>query len=158
MLLGQSIFQSVMTRLEDEQKQAEKAAPEATDFRVRGLGAGFFTPEGRPTATEADTGAYFDGLAEWLAQQPETATPEPAASAPLEPPIMPPYLARLTDAEIAEDLALSPQDTEADLNEKRRQFAKLNHPDRVSDEFRENATVRMKTANRMIDGAIKLLG
>jgi len=158
MLLGQSIFQSVMTRLEDEQKQAEEAPPEATDFRVRGLGAGFVTPEGRPTAAEADTGAYFDGIAEWLAQQPEVPTPEPDAPAQMETPVMPPYLARLTEAEIAEDLALSPQDSETDLNEKRRQFAKLNHPDRVADDFRENATVRMKTANRMIDGAIKLLG
>lgn len=159
MLLGQSIFQSVLTRLEDEQKDAEEAAPEGADFRIRGLGAGFVTPEGKPAAAEADTGAYFDHLADWLEQQPKTeAVSEAVAQTSDEIPVMPPHLARLTEAEIAEDLAISPKDSEAALNEKRRQFAKINHPDRTAPQFRENATVRMKTANLLIDRALAAFG
>lgn len=160
MLLGQSIFQSIVTRLEDEQQEAEEAAPEGADFRIRGLGAGFVTPEGKPAAAEADTGAYFDHLADWLEQQPATeAVPsEAAAQTSDETPVMPPHLARLAEAEIAEDLAISQKDSETALNEKRRQFAKLNHPDRVAPQFRENATIRMKTANLLIDRALAAFG
>lgn len=160
MLLGQSIFQSVLTRLEDEQQDADEAAPEGADFRIRGLGAGFVTPEGKPAAAEADTGAYFDHLADWLAQQPaaEADSGEDDAQTANETPVMPPHLERLTEAEIAEDLAISPKDSEATLNDKRRQFAKLNHPDRVAPQFRENATIRMKTANLLIDRALAAFG
>jgi len=160
MLLGQSIFQSVLTRLEDEKQEAEEAVPKGADFRIRGLGAGFVTPEGKPAAAEVDTGAYFDHLADWLEQQPATeAVPsEAAAQTSDETPIMPPHLARLAEAEIAEDLAISQKDSEAALNEKRRQFAKLNHPDRVAPQFRENATIRMKTANLLIDRALAAFG
>ncbi len=159
MLLGQSIFQSVLTRLEDEQQDAEEAATEGADFRIRGLGAGFVTPEGKPAAAEADTGAYFDHLADWLQQQPNTeAVSSEAVAQTDETPVMPAHLARLTEAEIAEDLAISPKDSEAALNDKRRQFAKLNHPDRVAPQFRENATIRMKTANLLIDRALAAFG
>ncbi|MGI2031407.1 hypothetical protein ACRQ1B_03345 [Rhizobium panacihumi] len=160
MLLGQSIFQSVLNRLEDEQAETENASAEGTDFRIRGFGAGFVVAEGRPTAADADTSAYFDHLTEWLDEKPE-AQPEASdaadgAHAPAAP-IMPDYLERLTEAEIIEDLAISQQHTEAELNEKRRQFAKLNHPDRVGPEFRENATTRMKIANLLIDRALSSL-
>lgn len=157
MLVGQSIFQSVLNRLEDEQQESEDASTEGTDFRIRGFGAGFVMPEGRPAAADADTDAYFDHLAEWLDEKPLTqpeasdatgGEQEPAAA------LMPQHLERLSESEIAEDLAISPQDTEAMLNEKRRQFAKLNHPDRVAPEFRENATTRMKIANLLIDRAL----
>jgi hypothetical protein len=62
---------------------------------------------------------------------------------------------RLTTEEIAAELAITATDTEATLAEKRRHFAKANHPDGVAPEFRENANTRMKTANFLIDTAIK---
>lgn len=161
MLLGQSIFQSVLNRLEDEQAETEDTSAEGTNFRIRGFGAGFVMPEGRPTAADADAGAYFDHLTEWLDEKPETqAEASDAAGDEQEPaaPVMPDYLERLSEAEITEDLAISAQHTEAELNERRRQFAKLNHPDRVAPEFRENATTRMKIANLLIDRAISVLG
>jgi hypothetical protein len=155
MLLGQSIFQSVLTRLDDERQEADEAAPEDADFRIRGLGAGFVTPEGRPTATKGDTSAYFDHLADWLDQQPAADPPSTDdANDQTDAPVMPAHLLRLTEAEIAQDLEISPKDNAAILNEKRRQFAKLNHPDRVAPEFRENATARMKIANLLIDRAL----
>ncbi len=164
MLLGQSIFQSVLIRLKEERKDDEETAPEGSDFRIRGLGAGFITPDGRPEANGADAGTYFDYLADWPAAGPDEKTSRPAVSPdpgnaelPPEKPVMPPHLERLREEEIAEDLAISPKDSEASLNEKRRQFAKLNHPDRVAPEFRDNATVRMKTANLLIDRALASL-
>ncbi len=164
MLLGQSIFQSVLTRLKEEQGQDEETPAEGADYRIRGLGAGFLTPDGRPEATEADVGSYFDYLADWPAMEKDAdahhtknsadaAVPEPRDEAP----VMPAHLERLTEEEIAQDLNLSPKDDEAALAEKRRQFAKLNHPDRVEPQFRDNATVRMKTANLLIDRAISSL-
>jgi hypothetical protein len=164
MLLGQSIFQSVLTRLKEEKSEQEETPDEGPDYRIRGLGAGFLTPDGRPEAAKADTGSYFDYLSDWHATEAEAPAPqseEPAhaetADQPPEPPVMPAHLERLTEQEIAEDLAISPKDNEAALNEKRRQFAKLNHPDRVAPEFRDNATVRMKTANLLIDRALASL-
>lgn len=164
MLLGQSIFQSVLTRLKEEETDGEETSPEATDYRIRGLGAGFITPDGRPEATGADAGTYFDYLADWPAAEKDTGRPdtEDATAAEIperqpEPPVMPAHLERLTEQEIAEDLGLSPKDNAATLTEKRRQFAKLNHPDRVEPQFRDNATVRMKTANLLIDRAISSL-
>lgn len=165
MLLGQSIFQSVLTRLKEDQTEDEETDGPEADFRIRGLGAGFLTPEGRPSGAEADIGAYFDFLAEWPADQSATDAPETGAEIPDEvekevpapEPVMPPHLLRLTEEEIRADLALSGQETEASLNEKRRQFAKQNHPDRVLAQFRDNATIRMKLANLLIDKAIKEL-
>lgn len=165
MLLGQSIFQSVLTRLEEEEKEAGDTALEDADFRIRGLGAGFVTPDGRPTATEIDTGAYFDYLADWLAPPADAKTTETDAAFDADDahihaatPAMPPHLFRLSEEEITEDLALSPKDTDVTLAEKRRQFAKLNHPDRVGPAFRENATTRMKIANLLIDRALASRG
>jgi len=75
-----------------------------------------------------------------------------------EPPATPPArLLRLTREEIADELGISARDTEASLAEKRRRFAKANHPDRVAPQFRDNANHRMQIANLLIDQAIKRL-
>lgn len=169
MLLGQSVFQSVLTRLKEDQEENDEAEPAEADFRIRGLGAGFITPDGRPAGADADVGAYFDYLNDWPSDtrsgiaEPDVPQPETIAAAKMEEqpppqePVMPAHLQRLTEAEIAEDLAITPRDTEASLNDKRRQFARDNHPDGVIPQFRDNATIRMKSANRMIDRAIKEL-
>jgi hypothetical protein len=92
--------------------------------------------------------AYLDILAD--APPPEPELPEAAA-----PPSIPDHLLRLSEPEIAADLALSPNETVETLAEKRRRFAKDNHPDLVPEELRDNATLRMKTANLLIDRAVK---
>lgn len=164
MLLGQSIFQSVLTRLKEEQKDDEETSAEGPDYRIQGLGAGFITPDGRPEAAGADAGSYFDYLSDWQATESACATQQSCEQSEAEIleqsphcPVMPAHLERLTEQEIADDLAISPKDNEAMLNQKRRQFAKLNHPDRVAPEFRDNATARMKTANLLIDRALASL-
>lgn len=166
MLFGQSVFQSVLTRLKEEEKDEVGDTPaSAADFRIRGLGAGFVAPPAEPPAsmTDANLDAYFAYLPDdtaALAEQVEANEPERTSRADKETPNtgspeMPPHLARLSEAEIAEELAISDKDTQSILTEKRRRFAKLNHPDRVAPQFRESATTRMTIANLMIDQAIR---
>ena len=157
MLFGQSVFQSVLTRLKEEQTEDEEEDVGAS-FRIKGLGLGFVAPTDEGPNAATGTEAYFAFLPE-LAEiaTTEFIEPEPEPDEPPSPPPIPLHLTRLTQEEIAEELAIGPKDTEATLAEKRRQFAKANHPDGVAPEFRDNANIRMKTANLLIDMAIKQL-
>jgi hypothetical protein len=157
MLFGQSVFQSVLTRLAEEEKD-EEATGAAADFRIRGLGAGFVAPtEEHVAATQADIGAYFAYLPDEPVGKPEetVSSEKQTDEKPAEDAPVPAHLLRLTEAEIAEELAISAQDTEAALGERRRQFAKTNHPDLVAPQFRDSATIRMTIANQLIDRAIR---
>lgn len=149
MLFGQSVFQSVLTRLKEERGEDEEEDIGAS-FRIKGLGLGFVAPTDEGPNAATGTEAYF-------AFMPELSEIVPPALEPEEPPPLPIplHLTRLTQEEIARELAIGPKDTEETLSEKRRQFAKANHPDGVAPEFRENANIRMKTANLLIDTAIK---
>ena len=49
----------------------------------------------------------------------------------------------------------SGHETLLELTEKRRLFARANHPDRAPTEFRDNATIRMKIANMLIDETVR---
>ena len=105
--------------------------------------------------------AYFDNL-EFEAPPPApeapAAEPEPEPAPEPEPePVMPEHLSRIAPAEIAAELAISSADTVHSLGEKRRSFAKANHPDRVLPQFRDNATRRMTLANLLIDEAVRRL-
>jgi hypothetical protein len=152
MLFGQSVFQSVLTRLRDERGEDDAEETDA-GFRIRGLGLGFVVPtDNGPTDAATGTEAYFAFLPELADIEPALHELEPEGS---PAPQIPPHLLRLTQEEIAEELAISAADTEATLAEKRRRFAKANHPDGVTPEFRDNADIRMKTANLLIDTAIK---
>jgi hypothetical protein len=160
MLFGQSVFQSVLTRLREEETDEEEADATGADFRIRGLGAGFVARTEEPAvASEANIEAYFAYLPDEPPEQPEAEDAAPAEinadELPIEHAPVPEHLLRLTEAEIAEDLAISGDDTEAALADKRRQFAKANHPDLVAAQFRDNATIRMTIANQLIDRAIK---
>ena len=148
MLFGQSIFQSVLERLKEE--DAGEAEEPATR-RVSGFttGLAFDVMEGVSAASQRVGEAYFDNLG-----------PEPASKAPPPPepePAMPAHLARIAPEEIAAELAISAADTQQTLNEKRRAFAKSNHPDGVAQPFRENANRRMTIANLLIDEAMRRL-
>ncbi|MCJ8519501.1 hypothetical protein ABID21_002271 [Pseudorhizobium tarimense] len=151
MLLGQSVFQSVLTRL-DEEKQEDEPPAEGAVFRVPGLTSGFVAAT-KETVAFGSSGAG-DAYLEMLADKPPP-EPDPPAEAPRKEPFVPEHLLRISDAEIAEDLALTPDETAETLAEKRRRFAKDNHPDRVPEALRDNATLRMKTANILIDRAIR---
>lgn len=146
MLFGKSVFQSILTRLDEEQAEETEGPPAAT-FRVSGLPMGFVAETVDASQGQVNFQQLYEIDADDLPAPPEE---EPAA------PVMPAHLARLTDAEIAEDLDLKPGDTAHRLMERRRAFAKLNHPDRVHPEFRAQATRRMTVANMLIDQALRL--
>ena len=155
MLFGQSVFQSVLERLKAEEETVEAEAPAA--HRVHGLSTGmaFDVMEGVSAASQRIGEAYFDNiisLAETETVKEPVLPPDPAPE-----PVMPEYLVHTAPQEIADELAISLNDTVQSLGEKRRTFAKANHPDSVAPPFRENATKRMTLANLLIDEAIRRL-
>ena len=143
MVFAKSVFQSVLDRLQTE--DPNDGPEETSAFRVAGLNTGFVV-EG----SNHNTGVFHPEAA-YLDLAGDPAPEEPALT---EEPQLPGHLARLQPADIAEDLALSGTDTVQTLAEKRRAFARVNHPDRVHEAFRENATRRMTIANHLIDEAI----
>jgi hypothetical protein len=82
---------------------------------------------------------------------------EPVVAADVDPvpvPMPPTWLDRLSDPEISEDLGLVPGMTLVEIRERRRSFARANHPDGVAPEYRDAATIRMVTANRLVEAAL----
>lgn len=166
MLLGQSVFQSVLTRLKEEQDDDEENGDTTPGFRISGLSSSF-VPEtvDNPVNLASQAEAYFAFLPEIDEIVPEPQViqeplPESESEAEPEPepePKIPDHLLRISPEEIEQELAITAADTAATLAEKRRLFAKANHPDGVAPEFRDNANTRMKTANLLIDSAIKQL-
>ena len=80
---------------------------------------------------------------------------DPPPPAEPEPPAVPAWLERLSEAEIAEDLGLTDGMSLSEIKARRRSFARLNHPDGVAEAFREAATIRMTIANRLIEQALR---
>lgn len=152
MLFGQSLFQSVLDRLDTEEE--DKSEKDEAAHRVRGLNVSFVAtvPGGERTASARPDDAYVDNLGNEI----PTPEPEPEKKEP-EPPAMPEHLARTSREEVATELAITPQHTLQQLHEKRRAFAKANHPDGVAPPFRDQATMRMMVANQLIDEAIRRL-
>jgi hypothetical protein len=156
MLFGKSLFQSVVDRLDaeaDEQPPADEPR-----FWINGLSPSFLpeTPEQTATLSEPSAdprvGAYLSLMSEEI-QPPEPEQPaEPPEAVPPPPPA---WLDRLSPDQVAEDLGLEPLDDREQLQERRRTFARDNHPDRLAEDYRDAATIRMKIANRLIDEAIK---
>ncbi|TCS04628.1 hypothetical protein [Rhizobium sp. BK418] len=152
MLFGQSIFQSVLERLKTEEDAAGETE-EPVAHRVSGFSTGlaFDVMEGVSAASQRVGEAYFDNLGpEPVIEAPEPPAPEPE-------PVMPEHLARTAPEEVAAELMISAADTQQTLNEKRRAFAKTNHPDGVALPFRDNANRRMMIANLLIDEAMRRL-
>jgi hypothetical protein len=149
MLFGKSLFQSVVDRLDEE---AEEQVPaEEQTFRISGLPAGFVpTPPAAPSPpADPGTDQRLDAYLFLMPDDAEPAEPEPPA-----PPLPPDWLGRLSREEIVQDLGIEPSDDREKLQERRRHFARDNHPDRVAADYREAATLRMKIANGLIDEAI----
>ncbi|OWV80287.1 hypothetical protein ATY77_26080 [Rhizobium sp. R634] len=152
MLFGQSVFQSVLERLKAEEEPDDDAEAPAA-HRVSGLATGlaFDVMEGVSAASQRIGQAYFDNL------ELDAAAVTAAEPAPLPEPVMPDHLTRTAPAEVAAELAISAADTALTLGEKRRAFARANHPDGVALPFRDNATKRMMLANLLIDEALRRL-
>ncbi|MGF6176593.1 hypothetical protein [Ensifer sp. 4252] len=143
-MFGMSVFQSVLERLKTEEGEEEIAVTEISGASRAPSFATTFVAGGSDSASAARSAverAYFDA-----------SFVEPP---PIEP--MPEFLNRVTLAEVAEELDLGERETLATLAAKRRSFAAANHPDRLPQNFRANATVRMKLANMLIDEASRQL-
>jgi hypothetical protein len=150
MLFGQSIFQSVLERLREEEDAAAEIQ-EPVSHRVSGFptGLAFDVMEGVSAASQRVGEAYFDNLgSEPVVETPPLPEPEP---------VMPDHLARIAPEEIAAELSITANDTQQSLSEKRRAFARANHPDGVAPPFRANANRRMMIANLLIDEAMRRL-
>jgi hypothetical protein len=161
MRFGQSIFQSVLERLDAEDAETGESDGTAS-HRIQGLNASFAAGvrEGVSAASIRPDQAYIDNLdpeqpAVVMEEPPEERQqPEALVPAPL---IMPPHLARTAPQDVATELAISSRDTLQSLNDKRRTFARANHPDGITPAFRDNATARMMIANLLIDEALRRL-
>ncbi|WP_018236512.1 hypothetical protein [Ensifer sp. BR816] len=145
-MFGMSVFQSVLERLKSEEALEGDSEAETSD--------GLQSPIGRSPAfvvdTPASTTAAFCAV--------ESAYRDLAASERADrPPAMPDHLKRTGLADVAAELGLGEAETSLTLAAKRRRFAAANHPDRLPPEFRENATIRMKLANMLIDEASRRL-
>ena len=150
MIFGQTIFQSVLERLEAD--EAERIPEDKPVISIRGLNSGFVAHDPVRVNSGPDTysnlhSAYFA----YMQDEPENTVPMTS------PPVKPAHLNRLRLAEIARDLDLNAEDTLDTLARKRRAFAQENHPDLIPEEWRESANVRMKLANLLIDEAQKRL-
>ena len=67
-----------------------------------------------------------------------------------------PQMGRAADTRsVADELRITAKMTVSDLRRLRREFALINHPDRVSSGERDNATRRMMVANMLIDTEMK---
>lgn len=150
MLFGQSVFQSVLDRLDDE---GADDTGETVAHHIRGLNVSFAATvlEGVSAASSRPDDAYLENLGE------EPTPPEAVEAAEPPPPVMPEHLLRIAPADVAGELAITATDTAQSLGEKRRAFAKANHPDSVAPAFRDNATARMTIANLLIDEALRRL-
>ncbi|OWV76589.1 hypothetical protein ATY76_01130 [Rhizobium sp. R339] len=158
MLFGQSVFQSVLERLKAEEEPDDDAEAPAA-HRVCGLATGlaFDVMEGVSAASQRIGQAYFDNLELDAAAATAAEPPPPPEPEPAPEPVMPDHLTRTAPAEVAAELAISAADTALTLGEKRRAFARANHPDGVALPFRDNATKRMMLANLLIDEALRRL-
>jgi hypothetical protein len=86
------------------------------------------------------------------ADEPEPIEPE-AQPAPHQ--THPPQPPKSEHEAVIDELHLTPNLTCEDLARIRREFAKINHPDRVLPPLREEATRRMTIANSVIDEALR---
>lgn len=164
MLFGQSIFQSVLDRLDAEEPDA---VPEPVlSHRIQGLNSSFAADvrDGVSASSARPDQAYFDNLDLDAvpfrpSARPQEAPVEPAVEVTPGkkpgPPVMPAHLVHTSPEAVATELAISSRDTLQTLNDKRRAFAKANHPDGIDPLFRDKATMRMKIANLLIDEAIR---
>lgn len=172
MILGASLFDTVVERVGRDKAAVTEPGP-AFGPRFRGLGGLFAAPRSAgpnfwqgDCDRDADSAQYFNetyfAFMDEAGMDQEVASPgkpdEAGVVASAKPGIDSSVFARLTVEEIRADLRLERSDTSAALRAKRREFARLNHPDRVPEKWREAATIRMKTANQLVDQALKTAG
>lgn len=148
MILGQSLFDSVLDKMGRE--KAGAAMPGYSGRVKMSSLSGIFLGAGSSSAIpQPDNQPHAQPVEAYLALNGDGFEPVP------EPVIDYSRFERITLREIEKDLGITVSDSRAALQVKRRDFARHNHPDRVPEQWREAATMRMKTANLLIDQALR---
>ena len=156
-MFGRSVFETVLERLraEAEAQEAEPMAAANVSTGTAGTPPPAFAVfgDGRSSVASSRVAAAYRDMAEDEMPAPREAAPAPPS--PPAPPPHPPHLLRTTPEEVAADLGLTGKETPAELTERRRTFARDNHPDGVPADLRPNATRRMTIANMLIDETLR---
>ena len=160
MIVGQSLFDTILDRVRQERSESPPREP-ASSAATRGWFSRFVAADlERASRWSREEKSAPEPAAVSVASRVER--PAPAAvriDAPAPPKPKPSIdtapFRRLSTEEIARDINLLATDTPAELQSKRRRFARLNHPDRTPAEWRDAATTRMKIANHMVDEALR---
>tara|TARA_R110002020_G_scaffold16307_14_gene57662 strand:+ start:21746 stop:22207 length:462 start_codon:yes stop_codon:yes gene_type:complete len=146
MIIGLSMFDTVLDRLSRERPDGPR--PGSVPWAgIRGLNSRFVgAMSGLDRRRSGDQlGAVYTGYD----YDSDGFVPPP------KPVIDTSRFQRLSPADIAKEIDLLPSDTPVELQLKRRNFARMNHPDRMPEEWRDAATTRMKIANQLIDEALR---
>jgi hypothetical protein len=141
-IFGKSLFETVLDGMDVEDAEEDEEAPVRHPRVVAHFLADTSFIE---RADQRPLGELYEDFGE-----PPLAEPEPPPS-----PGPPTWLDRLSEHDVIEDLGLAPGMTKSEIKDKRRVFARSNHPDRVAEEFRMAATVRMTIANRLVEAALR---
>lgn len=142
-VFGKSLFETVLDGMDVEEVEEEE---EKSFVRRPRMTAHFVADTSFADRTEQRP---LGELYEDFGEPPPAESDLPNSSEP------PAWLGRLAEQDVIDDLGLAPGMTKVDIKEKRRAFARSNHPDRVMEEFRDAATIRMTIANRLVEAALR---
>lgn len=141
-IFGKSLFETVLDGIEVEETEDDEDVP----LRRPRVTAHFLTDTSFSDRADArPLGELYEDFGEPAPVEPEL-PPSPAPPA---------WLDRLSEQDVIDDLGLASGMTSAEIRDKRRAFARGNHPDRVIEEFRDAATIRMTIANRLVEAALR---
>ena len=162
MYFGRSIFQSVVERLQSEStaasEEADIAPAKPASFSHQGILSHLDAQNAEVESGDFGIRQYQDyelddEFVPAVILQDEA---PPHAEEPTPPPDKDySYLSMTSLDAVKGELALEKLTDVEHLQALRRSFARNNHPDRVPQEWRDQATLRMTAANQLIDQAIK---
>ena len=145
-VFGKSLFETVLDGMAVEEVEEEE---EETFVRRPRVTTTFLADTSfADRADQRPLGELYEDFGEPPLLEPHVPpSPEPPA-----------WLNRLTEHDVIDDLGLATGMTKAQIKDKRRAFARSNHPDRVAEDYRQAATIRMTIANRLVEAALRLAG
>jgi hypothetical protein len=141
-VFGKSLFETVLDGMDVDEADEDEEVP---DRRPRVTAHFLADTSFTERADQRPLGELYEDFGEPPLLEPDV----PPSSEP------PAWLDRLSGQDVIDDLGLAPGMTKMEIKERRRAFARSNHPDRVREEFRDAATIRMTIANRVVEDALR---